>query len=230
MTDPAAPPSPVAFFDLDLTLLDVNTASLWVKRELRDGNITKRFFLKSVMWVGMYQLGVARMEEVLERAFEQATGLDVEETVERTRVFYEEEVQHRFRRGALEAVAHHQAEGHRCVLLTSSSPYLSAPVAERLQLDGILSNRFEVEGSSFTGRPLKPLCYGPGKLHYATAWLDEHGGNLKEAAFYTDSFSDLPVLEAVGRPVAVNPDPRLRRTADRRGWEVVDWGGPAEQA
>lgn len=214
----------VAFFDLDLTLLDVNTASLWVKKELREKTISKGFFLKSVAWVSLYQLGVARMEDVLEKAIAQAAGLDEEHTAERTRGFYEEEVQHRFRPGALAAVKQHQAEGHRCVLLTSSSPYLSAPVAERLGLDGVLCNRFEVEGGRFTGKPHKPLCYGPGKLHYASAWLDEHGDTLREAAFYTDSYSDLPVLEAVGRPVAVHPDPRLRRAADRRGWEVADWG------
>ncbi len=217
--------SRVAFFDLDLTLLDVNTATLWVKRELREKNISKGFFLKSVAWVGLYQLGAARMEEVLEKAIAQAAGLDEEETAERTRVFYEEEVKNRFRPGALDAVRAHQADGDRCVLLTSSSPYLSAPVAEFLGLDGVLCNRFEVDGGRFTGRPHKPLCYGPGKLHYASAWIDEHGGSLKDAAFYTDSFSDLPVLEAVGRPVAVHPDPRLRRPAERRGWEVATWGG-----
>jgi HAD superfamily hydrolase (TIGR01490 family) len=214
----------VAFFDLDLTLLDVNTATLWVKRELREKSISKTFFLKSVAWVGLYQLGVARMEEVIEKAIAQAAGLDEEATAARTRRFYDEEVQGRFRPGALDAVKRHQAAGDRCVLLTSSSPYLSAPVAERLGLDGVLCNRFEVEGGRFTGRPHKPLCYGPGKLHYASAWLDEHGGKLSEASFYTDSFSDLPVLEAVGRPVAVHPDPRLRRTAERRRWEVADWG------
>jgi len=50
---------------------------------------------------------------------------------------------------------------------------------------------------------------------------------LSDCAFYTDSFSDVPVLEAVGQPVAVNPDPRLRRRANKRGWRIVDWGTPA---
>ena len=97
-------------------------------------------------------------------------------------------------------------------------------MAEYLKLDGILSNRFEVHDGHFTGRAIKPLCYGAGKLHHASAWIDEHGGSLKDASFYTDSFSDLPVLEAVGHPVCVHPDPRLKRTAIRRKWEVADWG------
>ena len=59
---------------------------------------------------------------------------------------------------------------------------------------------------------------------FAESLIDEHGGDLKDAAFYTDSFSDLPMLEAVHRPVCVHPDPRLKRTAIRRGWEIADWG------
>jgi len=221
---PPASFSGVAFFDLDLTLLDVNTASLWIKREYREKNISRMFFLKSATWVGLYQLGFARMEDVIEKAVLLVEGLHEEEIRERTFRFWEEEVKMRFRAGASAAIQAHREAGHACVLLTSSSPYLSRPVAELLAFDGILCNRFEVIDGRFTGRAEKPLCYGEGKLVHANAWLQEHKLTLEQSAFYTDSFSDLPVLDAVGTPVCVHPDPRLRRQAERRGWAVQMWG------
>jgi phosphoserine phosphatase len=68
------------------------------------------------------------------------------------------------------------------------------------------------------------LCFGAGKLGYAEAYARERGVSLSDCWFYTDSYSDLPVLERMGHPVMVNPDPRLRREAERRGWPVEWWG------
>jgi phosphoserine phosphatase len=68
-----------------------------------------------------------------------------------------------------------------------------------------------------------PFCYGPGKVQRAERWAAEHGVELEQSYFYTDSLSDLPMLERVGQPRIVNPDPRLRREANRRGWPILDW-------
>jgi phosphoserine phosphatase len=90
-------------------------------------------------------------------------------------------------------------------------------VAEDLGLDDVLCNRFEVdETGAHTGRPVGTLCFGAGKLDYAEVYAGDRGVSLADCWFYTDSFSDLPVLERVGHPVVVNPDPRLRREAERR--------------
>ena len=100
-------------------------------------------------------------------------------------------------------------------------------MAQDLGLDAILCNRFEVDDAGrYTGRPLGPLCYGDGKLSHAEGYAKAQGAALSDCAFYTDSFADIPVMRVVGRPVAVNPDMRLRREAVSRGWEIVDWGVP----
>ena len=136
-----------------------------------------------------------------------------------------------YRPGALRAVEEHRGTGDRLVLLTSSSGYLSELVSRDLRLDAILCNRFEVDAQGLhTGRPLGDVCFGLGKLTHAERYAREAGVALSQCAFYTDSYSDLPVLEVVGRPVAVHPDHRLRREAVRRGWPVVDWGVPARGA
>ena len=96
-----------------------------------------------------------------------------------------------------------------------------------LQLDGVLCNRFQVRDGVHTGESEGELCFGAGKLRYAEAYARQTGVSLRDCTFYTDSYSDLPVLEQVGAPVLVNPDRRLRREARARGWRVVEWGGPA---
>ena len=95
----------------------------------------------------------------------------------------------------------------------STSAY-SAVVASELEVDA---------QGLFTGRFVEPLCLGNGKIVRARRFAEEHGFTLAEAAFYTDSYTDLPLLEVVAEPVIVNPDPRLERLAKKRGWRIEEW-------
>jgi HAD superfamily hydrolase (TIGR01490 family) len=146
---------------------------------------------------------------------------------ERTGAFYDAEVRGLYRPGALAALNEHRAQGHTLALLTTSSLYMAERVGEALGFHSLLCSRFEVDAEGrFTGRPDGALCFGEGKLHHAQALAESLRVQLRDCAFYTDSVTDAPVLEVVGRPVAVNPDPRLRRLAARKGWTIVDWGEP----
>lgn len=217
----------VAFFDLDKTLIAANSGSLWVRRELALGNITRLQALRASLWIARYHLGLVSMQDAVARAIALLAGSAARPIQERTAAFYEEEVRALYRPGALVAVEEHRRAGDRLVLLTSSSGYLSELVARDLRLDAVLCNRFEVDGEGkHTGRPLGVICFGQGKRTHAEAYAREAGVALAACAFYTDSYSDLPVMEVVGRPVAVHPDHRLEREARRRGWPVVSWGVP----
>ena len=217
----------IAFFDLDKTLLSVNSGTLWVRREVALGHISKRQGLKAIFWLAQYAMGLANAEQMVEEAVAYATGTSSAELRERTTRFYEEEVRTTWRPGGLEALRAHRAAGDRCVLLTSSTNYLAELAAAELRLDAALCNHLEVDAAGLhTGKVQGRVCFGAGKLVHARAEADRHGVGLSLCAFYTDSFSDVPVLEVVGRPVAVNPDLRLRRLAQRRRWRTVDWGVP----
>jgi len=215
----------IAFFDLDRTLLSVNSATLWVMSERRLGFISTSQALRAAAWLFRYRLGMGSMEEALGTAIASLAGVREADLRDRSARFYASEVRPTFRPGGIEALRAHQARGDARVLLTSSSLYLSELVAAELALDGVVCTRFEVgpEGR-LTGRSVGPPCFGAGKRAAALAYAESRGQSLGECTFYTDSFSDLPVLEAVGQPVVVHPDPRLRREAARRGWPVVDWG------
>lgn len=216
----------IAFFDLDLTLLAANSGKLWVRRELALGQLSKRTALQAAVWLAQYQLGLGGFA-LVSKAISTTQGLVESELAARTASFYENQVRGLFRPGGRQALERHRAAGDALVLLTASSHFLSEHVAAELQFDAYLCNRMEVNTSGvLTGRTVGPICYGEGKLLHARAEATKRQVALKDCVFYTDSFSDVPVLEAVGRPVAVNPDPRLKRRAQKRGWQIVDWGTP----
>lgn len=214
----------LALFDLDRTLLSVNAGQLWVRRELRLGYIGRWQATKAAAWIFGYHLGFSRIEKVLEDAIATMGGASEADIVARTRTFYDEEVARTFRPKAEEVVERHRARGDTLALLSSTSIYLANPVMAALRLDHALCNRFEVRDGLLTGRAIGTLCFGPGKLDHLRELADRLGERLEDATFYTDSASDLAVLEAVGTPVAVHPDPTLSRLAQKRGWRVEDWG------
>ena len=109
------------------------------------------------------------------------------------------------------------------MLLTSATPYVAEPLAAELAIPHVLCTRLAVENGRFSGSLLPPTCYGVGKVHHAERFAEAHGIDLAQSSFYTDSYSDLPMLQRVGRPVAVNPDRRLSRYARRQGWPIRSW-------
>lgn len=217
----------IAFFDLDKTLIRRNSATLWIQFELADGRITRVQALQALSWVLRYALGAVDLAEPIRRSVAALAGQREAELRERAARFYTRFVRPLYRPGAIGTLAAHREAGDRLVLLTSSSNYVSELVCQDLGMDDFLCNRFEVdEMGCYTGRAIEPLCFGPGKLLLAERYAAGFGLTLKQAAFYTDSHSDLPLLEAVGRPVPVHPDPRLSRLARRRGWPPVNWDAP----
>lgn len=217
----------LAFFDLDRTLIAINSGQLWVRRELALGHLSRRRAAQAAVWIAQYSLGLARLEDTVERAIAAVRGSSGRELDARTELFYQRQVRPSVRPGAMDAIAAHKSARDRLVLLTASTQYLADRAARDLGFEEVWCNRLEVDADGLhTGRTTHGVCFGRGKLRAARRAAEAHGTLLSACTFYTDSYADLPVLEAVGRPVAVNPDLRLRRKARQKGWEIVDWGRP----
>ncbi|MDQ3266155.1 MAG: HAD family phosphatase [Myxococcota bacterium] len=218
----------VAFFDLDRTVLAVNSAALWLRLEVAAGHVSRLQALRAAVWLAGYSAGLVSVENAVRKAIFTLAGIPAAPIRGRMVEFFQAHLRQGYRPGALTAVEEHRLRGDKLVLLTASTSYLAELVAQDLRFDAYLSNELEVDAQGHhTGRTVGELCFGSGKLGHARAYVERVGAELEDCAFYTDSYSDLPALEAMGRPVAVNPDQRLRREALRRGWQIVDWGAPA---
>jgi HAD superfamily hydrolase (TIGR01490 family) len=217
----------IAFFDFDKTLIAINSGSLWVRRELKHGFLSWWDAIRASVWIAQYQIGFVELDKGVREIIANLEGSRESELRGRIDAFYEERIKGLYRPGARPVIEEHRKKGDKLVLLTSTSIYMAESVARELAFDDMLCNRFEVDGEGiYTGRPLGEICYGKGKLSIARAYAEGHGVALESCAFYTDSMADSSLLEEVGLPVAVNPDPRLRRLARARGWQIADWGLP----
>jgi len=219
-----------AFFDVDRTLVSCNTGRLFLKDLRRRGEISFFRALRALGWMAKYHLSLIDLQWVAARVATQMEGWAERDFADRCRSWVENDVLPLIMPGARGRIDRHRAEGHVLAILSSSPTYVTSPIAEALNIEEVISTRFEVADGLFTGRLVVPACVGPGKVHWAEDLGARRQLNLAESWFYTDSYTDLPMLERVGNRVVVNPDPRLRRAAKRRGWPVQDWRSPLSAA
>jgi HAD superfamily hydrolase (TIGR01490 family) len=213
-----------ALFDMDRTLVRKETASLYVRYQRDIGQATTLDLLKTLYWVGQYTLGVLDADKVADKVLASMRGVSEPAFVLQCEDWFAKYVEEHITDKGREAVANHRARGDVCAIVTGATRYAAGPLARRLDINHVVASELEIDADGqFTGRAVKPLCLGDGKLQRAEALAKELGFALNEATFYTDSISDLPLLERVARPIVINPDPRLLRMAKRRGWPIERW-------
>jgi HAD superfamily hydrolase (TIGR01490 family) len=217
----------IAFFDFDKTLIAENSAQLWLKVQWNDRQIKLPQMFWASYWLAKYHLGFTKMDQIIEKGLALMAGEKSSSTLQKTKVFYSSTVKDLYRPGAIAAIKQHRKLGHILALLTSSFDGLSLLVQKELQFDHCLCTHLEVDIKGlYTGKTIGPPCFGKNKVFFAKKLSNDLNISLQDCTFYTDSASDIPLLNLVGRPVAVNPDLHLRARAQLNKWEIVDWGKP----
>jgi HAD superfamily hydrolase (TIGR01490 family) len=212
-----------AFFDVDRTLVACNTGRLFLKDLRKRGEISFLRALRATGWMLKYHLSLIDLQQVANAIVSQMRGVSERAFADQCRRWVENEVLPLLLPAALRQIEHHREQGHVLAILSSSPTYVTRPIAETLGLDETISTQLEVADGQFTGKLLGPACYGAGKVHWADKVIARRHLDASASYFYTDSYSDMPMLERIGHQMIVNPDPRLRRTAKRRGWAVQNW-------
>lgn len=212
-----------AFFDLDRTVVACNTGRLFLKDLRRRGELSVLRAVRALGWLLKYHFSLIDGERMAGKVLAGMRGRSEDEFAALCRRLVEADVMPRLLPDAIRKIQEHRAAGHLTAILSTSPTYIAGPVAELLGMDDVVSTRLEVEGGLFTGRVVGPACFGRGKVHWAEDLGSRRSLDLDKSWFYTDSYTDLPMLERVGNRVIVNPDPRLRRAARRRGWVVESW-------
>lgn len=213
----------LALFDMDDTLVRTNTAGLYFKSQWRAKALDHKQMLQIAWVLVRYRLDVVDMAALIEHAATHVQGDAEAEMQALCRTLYEREVRPAICPEARRALEHHQVRGDLCAIVTASTPYIARLLADDLGVPHVLCTELEVQDGLFTGRLVGEPCFGRAKVRRAGDLARQHGKDLRQAFFYTDSHSDAPLLDAVGHPRVVRPDPRLRVTAWRKGWPVLHW-------
>ena len=212
-----------ALFDMDRTLVRVDSATLYVRYQRAKGQATFRDTVRVAWWMAKYTLGVIDAERVAKQALRSFRGKEeawLEAACEE--LFLDYMLPHLAAAGR-DAVERHRTAGDIVAIVTGATPYAALPLARELGIEHVIATRLEVAEGRFTGNVAPPMAYGKGKIVLAEQLAREQGFSLEEATFYSDSITDLPLLERVRAPVVVNPDRRLRHVARARGWRIETW-------
>jgi len=161
-------PRIAAFFDLDRTLLDMNSSTLWAMHELRGRSISLRQFGRVLVWNALYHLSLIDIETAFREAVGHYRGRLYDDLESETRAWFARDVAHHIRPGAAQALRDHRHKGHRLVLLTSASAFAARAARDTWELDDFLSNDFPTDDRGrLDGSFVTPLCYGSGKVERA---------------------------------------------------------------
>ena len=221
-------PKAAAFFDLDKTILARSSSFAFAKPFYREGLIGRSDVVRSAYAHFVYLASGAdhdQMETMREYMSKLVTGWDVEKVQQIVDETLDDIVDPMVFQEAVELIEQHKAAGRDVIIISSSGTEVVEPIGERLGADLAIGTQVAVEDGHYTGEILF-YAYGEGKADAMRSLADERGYNLAASYAYSDSHTDLPMLDLVGNPVAVNPDDELRRLASERGWPILDFEQP----
>lgn len=214
----------LAIFDLDETLIGGDCASLWAREMVKlgwaDGD---SFIAREQELMRQYSAGELAMEDYMAFTLSPLVGRTAEEVAHVVEPFVEEVIEPIFYSDATRCLATHRAAGDRILLISASAHFLVSAIAARLGIQEVLAIDLEQQHGGYSGNTQGVLTYREGKVTRLQAWLQEHGESLDGAYFYSDSRNDLPLLQLVSQPLAVNPDPVLQQYAEQSGWPILSW-------
>ena len=217
-----------AFFDLDKTIVARSSPLALGRSFFSAGLITRSSLLKSIYAQLVFHLMGAdehKMERMREEAAKLTSGWEAEKVREVVMEVLGEVISPLIYAEALELIHDHRAAGRLICIVSSSPEEIVEPLAKLLNVDRWIATKPKVVDGKYTGE-LEFYAYGPAKAEAMEKLAAELDIDLRGSYAYTDSPTDLPMLEAVGNPVAVNPDRSLRRIAQERGWRIEYFRNP----
>ncbi len=218
----------LALFDLDNTLLSGDSDYEWGQFLIGEGVLEREIYeSENQRFYDDYKAGRLDIHEFLGFALAPLARHPREQLETWHARFMQARIRPIIRARGRACLAEHAAQGSLCAIITSTNSFVTAPIARELGVQHLIATEPEVGADGrFTGKPRGVPCFREGKIACLEAWLQAQGRRWQEfsaAWFYSDSHNDIPLLERVTNPVAVDPDPTLERLARERGWRITSF-------
>ena len=217
----------LAIFDLDNTLLGGDSDYLWgrflVEQNIVDGEFYER---ENQRFYDEYKAGTLDIFEFLEFSLAPLARHDMAQLQSWHAEFMSGKIAPIMLPAARALLDKHRAQGDTLLIITATNHFVTAPIAEALGVDHLLATDPELVDGRYTGKVTGIPCFKEGKVQRLEQWLANTGNNLADSWFYSDSHNDLPLLEQVTHPVAVDPDETLASHAEMKGWPIISLREP----
>ncbi|WP_286240406.1 HAD family hydrolase [Neptuniibacter halophilus] len=213
----------LAIFDLDNTLLAGDSDHAWGEFLCEKGIVdVEEYRRANDYFYQQYKNGGLDIYEFLDFALRPLAEHSREELDQLHQQFMAEKIEAMMLPKAAELLQNHRDNGDYLLIITATNHFVTGPIAEKLGVDAILATDPEEKDGEYTGKVAGTPCFQEGKVTRLNAWLESSNHSLEGSYFYSDSHNDLPLLELVSNPVAVNPDDILAAHADSLLWPVLD--------
>ncbi len=213
---------PLAIFDLDETLIGLDSDHAWgdyvADQDLVDKDKHRE---ENQRFYEDYKQGKLDIYAYLEFAFSVLTQHPIELLLEHRAQFIDQVIKPMLLPKAQALVNQERVDGKQLIIVTATSEFITRPIADLFGIDALLAPIPEQIDGQYTGKVSGIPSYGAGKVERLQIWMEETGHSLEDSRFYSDSHNDLPLLELVDEPIAVDPDDKLRAHAQARGWSCI---------
>ncbi|MGD8589896.1 MAG: HAD family hydrolase [Chromatiales bacterium] len=213
---------PVVLFDLDNTLLAGDSDYLWgvflVEQGIVDGDYYER---ENSRYYAEYKAGKLDIFEFLRFSLRPLRDNPPARLKQLREIFLREKIDPIIPDTSRRLIERHKKNGDELLIITATNAFVTAPIAQRLGVKHLIATEPEEIEGHYTGNVAGEPCFREGKVIRLNRWLHENGMSLQDSWFYSDSHNDLPLLEKVDNPVAVDPDEILSEQARARGWPVI---------
>jgi HAD superfamily hydrolase (TIGR01490 family) len=221
----------LAIFDLDHTLLDGDSDYCWGCFLADKGAVEAEHYRReNQRFYEEYCAGTLDINVFLEFALKPLADNPLPQLLAWREEFMKTQIEPLVRRKAEELIDWHRQRGDELLIITATNSFVTSPIAARLGIPSLLATNPETVNNRFTGKVAGIPCFQQGKVERYRQWLQQHGKNPAQTWFYSDSHNDLPLLELVMHPVAVDPDEKLSAYARKKGWRQISLRNRTEPA
>lgn len=212
----------LAIFDLDNTLLSIDSDHAWGEFLLEQGAVDADAYREANdRFMADYEAGTLDIHAFLAVVLRPLADNSPEQLAAWHQQFMASKIEPSILPKGEELLARHRSRGDTLLIITATNRFITGPIAERLGVDYLIAVEPEIRDGRYTGKVSGTPSYREGKVKRLEEWLLDRGLTLDDAWFYSDSHNDLPLLQLVENPVAVDPDPTLREEAEKRGWRIM---------